>query len=90
METITYIKKDALIPITIGTSFTSRLQQALIFLTDDKTESELEVFKRALTDKIPLDGWMLHCETLALLIKEIEDSAIDKGMTEDKDIEVNT
>lgn len=89
METITYIKKDALIPIIIGASFISRLQQALIFITDDKTDDELEAFKKAMIDKTPLDGWMLHCETLALLIKEIEDSAVNNGFTEDKEVEVN-
>lgn len=85
-EKITFIKKNAVIPINIGASFISRLQQAMIFLTEDKTDEEVELFKKSLETRSPLEGWMLHTETLALLIKEIEDSALNGGFTVEQEV----
>lgn len=85
-EKLTFIKKDALIPITVGAGFISRLQQALIFLLDTKTDPEIDALTQALNDKKELDGWMLHYETLALLIRELELSAQSNGLTTEEDI----
>lgn len=85
-DKITLIKKDAIIPLSVGSNFIHRIQQALLFFTDDKTDEEMESFNRALLEGTPLEGWMVHVETLILLMRGIEESAINNGMTVEQDI----
>jgi len=86
METLTFIKKDALIPITIGAGFMGKLQHVLTHLLEQRSEEEISTFKALLEAGKPLDDWMVHVETIAVLIKEIEDTAIAQGMSEDKEV----
>lgn len=86
-DKITLIKKDAQIPIIIGTGFLSRLQQALLFLVDNKSNEELDTLTEHIkNENIPIDTWMYHFETISLIIREIETNAIKKGLTEEMDV----
>jgi len=86
MDNITVIKKDALVPLNLGTSFINKLQQAFVYFMNQKTDEEVQAFTDALKGETSLSEWMTHYETLALLIKAIEDSAMQSNLTEEKDV----
>ena len=48
MSKITMIKKDAIISIKISSGFLQMLQRTMMFIVTDKTEEDLENFKKAL------------------------------------------
>lgn len=86
-EKLTLIKKDAQIPLIVGTGFLSRLQQVLLSLLEDKTEEELQILTNHIQENsVPVDTWMYHFETISLLIREIEAKAFEKGLVEEVDV----
>jgi hypothetical protein len=80
MEKIKMIKKDAIISITVGTSFISDLQGILLSLLADKKEEDIASLKDYIPsvekgeEEFPED-WMKHIYTITLLLKEIENNA---------------
>ena len=76
MSTIRMIKKDAVINISIGSSFFQKLQSILLYITEDKTDEELNQFKSLCEKKEEFpEPWMDHLYTMIVIIKELENSA---------------
>lgn len=76
MSTVKMLKKDALIPITVGSGFFQKLQSVLLYLTEERTDEELNLFK-TLSEKgeeFP-EPWMDHLYTMIVIIKELETAA---------------
>jgi len=76
MATVKMIKKDAVISIAIGSGFFQKLQRILFYLTEERTDEELQLFK-TYTEKnedYP-EQWMENLHTIIVLLKELENSA---------------
>lgn len=91
MSKITMIKKDAIISIKISSGFLQMLQRTMMFIVTDKTEEDLENFKKAVeehesTNEDFPETWMDSLFTMTVLIKEIETSFINEGETFDEEI----
>ena len=67
------------------------LQRTMMFIVTDKTEEDLENFKKAVeehesTNEDFPETWMDSLFTMTVLIKEIETSFINEGETFDEEI----
>lgn len=82
-STVTMIKKDALVNIQVSTGFIQKVQEMLATLTSEKTEEEIETFKKLLeTNPLELpEEWMEHLLLLSRLIQVIELEATKQGFT---------
>jgi len=92
MSTITMIKKDALINIQVNTAFLQRAHEMLASLTAEKTDEEIENFKKLLETNpqdLPED-WMEHLVLISRLIQVIESEAVKQGFTYDQTIDHTT
>lgn len=86
-EKVLFIKQNALIPIEIGSLYLQRLQKLSIFLLQDKNEAEIkELQDQFNTDTVQEDSWGFQVETVATLIKTLEEKAIADGMVEELDV----
>lgn len=82
-STITMIKKDALINLQVSTGFLQKVQQMLAALTSERTDEEIESFKKLLETN-PQDlpeQWMEHLVLLSTLLQVIEAEAVKQGFT---------
>lgn len=86
-EKVQFIKKDAIIPIKIGSEFLRRMQMMSVFLVQDKPEAEIEELRNQMgMGTIPEGTWMYHFETLAVLIHTLEQTALDSMLTEEREV----
>lgn len=86
--TLKMIKKDASIPVTIGAGFFQKLQSVLLYLTEERTDEELNHFK-TLSEKgeeFP-EPWMDHLFTMIILTRELENAAESNNMTVNSSID---
>jgi len=86
------IKKDALINIQVNTAFLQRAHEMLASLTAEKTDEEIENFKKLLETNpqdLPED-WMEHLVLISRLIQVIESEAVKQGFTYDQTIDHTT
>lgn len=82
------IKKDAIIDVKIGTGFIKKLQDALIEVSSKRTEEEIKAFGTLVENKSELpEPWMETIYTLSLLIRSIEEQAIEQNATYEEDID---
>lgn len=86
-QTIEMIRKDALIPVTIGTGFYARLREVLLFSIQHKTQEEILDANKQIESGNVTEDWVRHYETMAVLCKEIEKQATENGMTYVSDLE---
>lgn len=76
------IKKDAIMEIKIGTPFMSRLNEIILYFSKDKTEEDLEKYKREATENKGFsEEWMTHVTTLGILIRELQNEAEKNSQT---------
>lgn len=88
-ENITYIKADALVPVTIGAGYLERLQKLALYILEGKSDEELATFKNNLTAQtIDENSWEFHYETVGMLIKTVELVAVDMALTEEQKIDL--
>lgn len=82
------IKQDALVNIKVGTGFIQKLQNLLMYIAQDLSEEQLEVYKN-LTEKKEeyTEDWMNHLYTVSILLKEIEDQAEIQNFISENNIE---
>lgn len=84
-EKTTFIKKDAIITIKVGAGYLERLQVLLVSLVDGKSAEELseitEIIKAGKGDN---DKDIANIETVASLIKALEQGATAQGLTEER------
>lgn len=85
-ETVPTFKKDAVIPIEIGTAFIKRLYDLLIYISKDKSQDELDELDKAMQASTVNEPWMVQYMTVAALIHHIETTAQQKGLVEQTDI----
>lgn len=89
MATVTMIKKDAQINVSISAGYLFKLQQMLSNLVSERTEEELAVLQEyAKKGELDLpDDWMEHIALITMLIQYIETEADKQGMTYQQDID---
>ena len=86
MSKITLIKKDAIVKIEIGTGFLQRLQKLMLDMASEITPEQLEEYKKLSENKQPFtEDWKEHLTTITILLKEIEQKAIEQGCTFEED-----
>lgn len=91
-STVTMIKKDAVINIQVSTAFLQRAHEMLASLTAEKTDEEIESFKKLLEtnpQELP-EEWMEHLLLLSRLIQVIESEAVKQGFTYEQTIDDTT
>jgi hypothetical protein len=88
-NTVTMMKKDAIINLQIGTGFLQRIQQVLTALVSEHTEEELDQFtalvEKGQTTDFP-EQWMDHLFVLSAFVRQVESEAIKQGATYDQDM----
>jgi hypothetical protein len=88
MSTIKLLKKDAIIPVQIGAGFIQKLQSMLMSLVDERTEQELEIFKKLAENGQELsEPWMEHVQLLMILLNEIDKAAEANGFTYESSVD---
>jgi hypothetical protein len=85
-QSVEMIRKDALIPVTIGTGFYARLREMLLYLLKDKSQEEILEANRQIESGNVTEDWIRHYETTVVLCKEIEKQASEHGMTYTSDL----
>lgn len=87
-QTIKMLKKDAVIPINVGTGFFQKLNSMLIYLVEQQTEEEIKLFETLVKENKELpEPWMENMHTLIALLSELEKSADANGMMYDKSVD---
>ena len=92
MPTERRIKNDAQITLTFGTSFIANLQAAAVFLcsllSEQQSEQLLEMIEKKNLDLD--DPLMKHSVTLVLLLREIENKAVETNQFVDTEVSTST
>lgn len=90
MSKVTMIKNDAVVTISIGSAFLKRIQKVMVQLISDRTDEEIEEFKKLIQDvtleELP-EPWMENLLIVNTLLRSIEQQAIESGQTYEKDID---
>ena len=82
------IKKDAIMSIEVGTQLFSHLNELFVYIVSEHSEEELLKFKELAEKGSPItEPWMTHLQALQTLIVGFQQSAIDKGMTYEQEVE---
>jgi hypothetical protein len=85
---VTLLKKDALVSIKIGTGFLKKLQDALMDVSANHSEEKLKELENLIKEKKELtEPWMDTIYTLSLLIRSIEEEALNQGLTYEEDVD---
>ena len=61
---IPYLKKDAIVPIKIGTGFLQQLSGIIPILLEGKTQEDVAKIESLINDKKELEPWMSGIATL--------------------------
>lgn len=87
-STVKMLKKDALVPITIGTGFIQKLQSMLMSLIADRTEEEINLLQQLAEQEQELpEPWMEHIQLLMVLLNELDASAQTNGFVIEKSVD---
>ena len=91
-QMIKAVKADAKINFDIHVGYLHRLQQLLVYITADKTEKDVELFKEITEtkDKDRLEHWMELTVFLTHFINDIETKAEQTGQVIDMDVDEYT
>ncbi len=84
------IKNDAVVTVSIGSAYLKRVQKLMVQLISDRTDEEIEEFKKLIQDpkleELP-EPWMENLLIVNTLLRSIETEAINSGQTYEKDID---
>lgn len=90
MSKVTMIKSDAVVNVSIGSAFLKRIQRLTIQIVSERSEEEIEEFKKLIQDQtleeLP-EQWMETLLVANTLVRAIETEAINSGQTYEKDVE---
>lgn len=90
MTKVKFIKKDAQINIKCGAGFVEKLHKLLAGLISDKTDEELDAYKKAINDttltELP-EMWMDNVSIISSLIGLLESEAEAQGQVFEEDID---
>lgn len=80
-EQVELIRKDALIPITVGAGFYARLQEVLLYIVKGKTQEELSNATEQIKSGTVNEPWIKHYETMLALCQELDSQARQNNLT---------
>ena len=84
----TMIKKDAIMSIEVGTQLFSHLNELFVYIVSQHSEEDLKKFKELAESGSPItEAWMTHLQALQTLIVGFQQSAIDKNMTYEQEVD---
>lgn len=87
---IPFLKKDAIIPIEVGTGFVERLNNLFYYLIKDKSSEDVERFKSIYDKGEQPEEWMTALEPVNTLLVNIFKKAEELGFIELKEVgEIN-
>ena len=89
-NTVTMMKKDAVIKLQVGTGFLQRIQQVLSALASERTAEELDEFTALVEQGQSADfpeQWMDHLFVLSAFVRQVEAEAVKQGATFDQDLD---
>jgi hypothetical protein len=88
MATVKMLKKDALIPLQVGTGFVQKIQSMLMALVDERSPEDIEILQKLAQSGQELpEPWMEHIQVLMILLNELDKSAEANGMTVEKSVD---
>jgi hypothetical protein len=76
------IKSDTIIDIAIGTGYYKKIQEATMFLTEGKTQEEINDALKQIESQNVTSDWVNHYQTLLIFCKEFESKAKELGHTQ--------
>lgn len=81
------IKRDTVLSIQVGGNTLVNLQKLLLYVLADKTQEEIELAQQKIAKQEWDEDWYEHVAFLSLLIRRIETSAHEQGLTVEEDLE---
>lgn len=84
--TVQHIKENCLIPIQIHTDFYTRIKQLALYLANSVNSEELNNQIDAIKNDSELSEFGYCYETVLILLKEIEQQALNNDLIEDREI----
>lgn len=77
-----YLKKDAIVPIKIGTGFLQQIGAIIPILLENKSQEDVAKIEKLIQDKQELEPWMSAIATIQILVKTVFEEADKEGMVE--------
>lgn len=78
---------NTLVPIELGTGYVGKLYELMAYLVADKTPEELTQLDEAIKNNtFEQEPWMKHYMTVIVLLKHIEEVAIEKNLVTYEDL----
>lgn len=74
------IDPKAVVSIKMSTSFYIRLKQAVIHMVKDKSKEELEKANKQIEENNITEEWVIHLETMYILLAEFDKQASDANL----------
>ena len=81
------IKRDTVLSIQVGGNTLVNLQKLLLYVLADKTQEEIELAQQKIAKQEWDEDWYEHVAFLSLMIRRIETSAHEQGLTVEEDLE---
>jgi hypothetical protein len=91
-NTVTMMKKDAIINIQIGTGFLQKMQQVVAGLVSQHTKEEIDSFNELIKkgETEFSEEWMDHLFILSAFVHLVEKEAISQGATFEKQVDTSS
>jgi hypothetical protein len=82
-----YLKKDAIVPIKIGTGFLQQIGAIIPILLENKSQEDVAKIEKLIQDKQELEPWMSAIATIQILVKTVFEEADKEGMVEYRSVD---
>lgn len=80
------IKRDTVFNIQVGGNTLVNLQKLLLYVLADKTQEEIELAQQKIAKQEWDEDWYEHVAFLSLMIRNIETTAHDQGLTVEEEL----
>jgi hypothetical protein len=81
------VKKDSTFPITVGANTLINFQKLLLYILADKTQEDIELAQEKISKQQWDEDWYEHVAFLSIMIRSIEQTAHEKGLTVEEDLD---
>jgi hypothetical protein len=81
------IKRDSTFPITVGGNTLINFQKLLLFIVADKTEEDILLAQEKIAKKEWDEDWYEHVAFISAMIRIMEQTAHEKGLTVEEDLD---
>lgn len=81
---IPFLKKDAIVPIEIGTGFLQQIAAVIPILLENKSQADVTKIEQLIKDKQSLEPWMSGVASIQILVKTVFEKAYEMGLVEFK------